>query len=309
LPSATQITMFGQTSDNWRANPWLFLLGWISSLIVFAKPVNALVRLSFQDERYSHLVLIPFISIGLIYLDRRRIFREQRRASSLGILMLAFAGFVYWVAQPWSRSDARNDQLWLPAFTLVLVWIAVFVSMNGPRSAVAAMFPLCFLVMMTPVPAHLLDHAVYALQRGSAEVTHLLFKILRIPVLRHDFRFSLPGIDIEIAEECSGIRSSTALLIAGMLAAHLFLRSTWKKLGFVLFTIPVAIFKNAVRIVTLSSLSVYVDSGFLNSPLHRRGGVLFALVGLAILLPVLLWLRRWEAGSHGAQNGVSRTLD
>jgi exosortase len=280
---------------DWRSNPWLFVPVWMSTLLVFWGPVKALVTLSLQDDRYAHLILIPLISIGLIFLDRERVFRNRRRAPLLAVPLFVVAGILYSAARPWSLS-AGNDQLWLSALAIVLVWTATFVLLNGPSSASAALFPLCFLLLVIPLPAPFLDRCVYGLQKGSAELTHFMFKILGVPVLRRDFTFSLPGVDIEIAKECSGIRSSTALLITGILASHLFLRSNWKKLGFVLFTIPVALIKNAVRIVTLSLLGVYVNRGFLDSPLHHRGGSLFALVGLVILFPALLLLRKSEAG-------------
>jgi hypothetical protein len=54
------------------------------------------------------------------------------------------------------------------------------------------------------------------------------------------------------------------------------------------------IFKNAVRIVTISLLSVYVDDRFLYGRLHRYGGLPFSIVGLALLAPMLLILMRTE---------------
>jgi exosortase len=276
------------------ASPWLFLLLWISSLAVFWRPVKALVTLSLSDELYSHLILIPLISIVIIYMDRRSIFEKRRYSSGSGPPLFVCAAIVCWIAKPWSATTGGNDQLWLSVSAIVLVWLASFVFLNGARSFKAAIFPLSFLLLMIPVPTYALHQAVVALQKGSAEVTYLLFKVLGIPVFRHGFQFSLPGVDIEIAEQCSGIRSSLALLITGMLAAQIFLRSAWSKLCLILFTLPVAIFKNAVRIVTLSYLGVYKDRAFLDGQLHHRGGALFALVGLAILMLLLLLLQKSE---------------
>ena len=80
--------------------------------------------------------------------------------------------------------------------------------------------------------------------------------------------------------------------------------------------IPIAIFKNAVRIVTLSSLGVYVDRGFLFGKLHHQGGLLFALIALAIFVPLLLLLQRseirsqsgWAARVKSASEGDAREL-
>jgi exosortase len=111
-------------------------------------------------------------------------------------------------------------------------------------------------------------------------------------------RFSLPGVDIEVAEQCSGIRSCTSLFIAGLRASYLLLHAAGTRILFSLLTIPIAIFKNGVRIVTLSWLGVYVDQGFLHGKLHQYGGLPVSVLALGILAPVVLALRRLE-GSQG----------
>lgn len=125
-------------------------------------------------------------------------------------------------------------------------------------------------------------------------MSYALFKLLGVPVFWQHFKFLLPGVQIEIAEECSGIRSSMALFITSIVAGHLFLHSGWSKGLFSLLTVPVVIFKNAVRIVTISCLGVYVDPSFLHGRLHRYGGLPFSLISLAILAPLLLALQRGE---------------
>ena len=101
---------------------------------------------------------------------------------------------------------------------------------------------------MIPIPTLVLDNIVLALQKGSSQVTYVLFKLLGVPVFMQALsRFSLPGVEIEIAKECSGIRSSLALFITGILASHVFLRSGWRMIVLSLSMIPLAIFKNAVR--------------------------------------------------------------
>ena len=157
---------------------------------------------------------------------------------------------------------------------------------------------------MIPIPTAALDNTVLALQEGSAIATYALFKLLRVPVLwQQHFKFVLPGVEIEIAKECSGIRSSLSLFITSILAGYLFLQSTWRRLFFSLFTIPVVIFKNAVRIVTLSCLGVYVDPGFLHGRLHHYGGLPFSLVSLAILVPLLFALQKGETPSPKVDRG------
>ena len=68
----------------------------------------------------------------------------------------------------------------------------------------------------------LLDWTIYFLQCGSTSVAYFLFRILGVPVLRQGFLLTVPGVTIEVAKECSGIRSSMALFITCVFAARRF---------------------------------------------------------------------------------------
>jgi exosortase len=148
---------------------------------------------------------------------------------------------------------------------------------------------------MIPIPSALMEKTISVLLAGSTAASHILFKLTGIPFFKEGSVFQLPGMSIQVAKECSGIRSSLGLLITGILAGHLFLRTGWKKFVLVLFVYPITVLKNGIRIVTLSSLAVYVDERFITqSFLHRSGGFLFYIPALVLLGIVLWWLRRSE---------------
>lgn len=276
------------------------LFGLIAVLALWA-PWTALVSLSSHDDRYSHILFMPLIGLAVLYLERKRIFNGLRFSpvESLPFFVAAIAAYLFFRGA--SSSTEPNDVLWVAVVCLITSWMAGFVLCYGARCFRAATFPLLLLLLMIPVPGVLLDKTVLLLQKGSASVAYRLFRVLGVPVFWSGFTFSLPGVDIEIAKECSGIRSTISLLVTGVVAGHVFLRSGWRKILLSLLTIPVAIFKNAVRIVTISSLGVYVDRSFLFGKLHHYGGVPFALVALAILGPALLLLQRGEARGKVSQ--------
>jgi exosortase len=271
-----------------------FALFSILSLVAFRAPLGTLVRLSVQDNRYSHIVLIPIISISLGYLQRRRVFIRPQYCLSKSMPLLAAGVAFYCLAEKRLSNLNSNDRLSIVVLAIVLIWMAGFVLCYGSQSFRAALFPWLFLLLMIPIPTVALDSIVLGLQKGSAVTTYALFKLLGVPVLWQHFKFLLPGVEIEIAKECSGIRSSLSLFITSILAGYVFLQSDWRKVVFSLFTVPVVIFKNAMRIVTISCLGVYVDAGFLQGKLHRYGGLPFSLVSLAILVPLLFALQKGE---------------
>jgi exosortase/archaeosortase family protein len=96
-------------------------------------------------------------------------------------------------------------------------------------------------------------------------------------------------------------------LVTALILGELVLRSAWRKAIWVLSIVPILIFKNGVRIVTLSLLTIYVDPGFLHGWLHMSGGILFYLLGLAILFPILNALRTSERGPDRALQNVPQS--
>jgi exosortase len=280
---------------------WLWLSGqsphayaimlWLLSLLLFRRTLSSLASLAFHDELASHILLIPVISAFLIYLGRKRIFRIPRYCPSAGLPLLLTAVVLWYSLRTLLSSVNSADRLSLAATLIVLAWIGLFILVYGTSSFKAAAFPLLFLLLMSPLPVAAAVYIVSVLQTGSAETCYALFRLMGVPVIRHGFQFSLPGVDIEVAEQCSGIHSGLSLFIAGLLAEHLLLQNNWKKACFILCIFPIAIFKNAVRIVTIAWLGIHVNPGFFHGPLHRQGGLPFSLLSLA-LMAVLLWLLR-----------------
>jgi exosortase len=272
----------------------LFFLIVLATSIIGWRALFQVGELSVGDERYSHLLFIPVASICIIVWKRDLFLAQVLPSLGWGGSLLLVGLLGYAVV---SFSDPllhREGSLSLAVASLALMWVATFILCFGLQASRAAVFPLMFLVFMIPAPAFLLSKAILGLQEGSATMTGILFHLLRVPASRNGLIFSLPGVDIEIAEQCSGIRSSLSLFITGVLASYLLLQSTWKRMLLSLITIPVAIFKNGIRIVVLSWLGVYVNPGFLHGKLHQYGGLPVSLLALAILAPIVLALRRSE---------------
>ena len=247
-----------------------------------------------KSPYYTHAILIPFVSACLIFRRRKEIFADAAYALAPGCATAGLGVFCLVAAtaapEGWGRADVHA----LTAPGAVLVTIGAFITVYGSRAFREARFGLVFLVFMIPLPSAAEHYVLRGLQLGSAEFVGLLFPLTGAPVLREGVVFQLPGICIEVAPECSGIRSSLALVITSALAGHLYLKTAWAKGLLVLAAFPVTMFKNAIRIVTLSLLGVYVDRGFLDSSLHRDGGIVFFVLALLIMAPILFLLRRGE---------------
>jgi exosortase len=262
-------------------------------LIIFWRPLWALAGLSLRRDQYSHIILIPLISIFLIYWRRTEVFARSASTCYAGLVPILFGLALFGVA---GHINTNSLQEVGPSFSVSIMaflisCVGAFLLIYGWSAFRDALFPLGFLLLMVPVPSVLLMKIIHALQQGSSEAAALILRAFGVPFFRDGLVFQLPGITIEVAEECSGIRSSIALLITTLLAARFTLRSNWRKLALCILVIPVAMLKNGLRIAALSALSVYVSHAFLFGRLHRSGGFVFFFLGLLVLWGVLRLLQ------------------
>ena len=264
----------------------------VVSSLAFYKTLNALLTYSLHNDSSSHIVLIPLIAFPLLYVERRNTFSISGKSIASGIGLALGGTILYWLANQSAFPQDGNWPLSLETLSVILVWAGGFLLCYGFVAFRAAAFPLLFLLLMAPLPDAVLDRIIHALQEGSTETSYLIFQAVGTPVSRQGFLLSVPGVTIEVARECSSIRSSMALFITCLLAAHLYLRTRWKMFLFVLLSLPVSVIKNGIRIATLTLLSMYVDPGFLTGRLHREGGFVFFILALLILCPLFLWMQK-----------------
>ena len=269
----------------------MFLLFAASLSILFSSPLYALIRFAVADDTFSYIPLIPLVSFYFFWGDRKKIFSARDEWYPIGGALIAGAMVLYVFGAVQGGRSYGNFYLTLMSLSLVVCWTGGIGLFFGPEAWRAGAFPLLFLVFMVPIPGMILDPIVSMLQRASAEVSYGLFRIIGVPVFRDGYLFSLPGMTIEIARQCSGIRSSLSLLMIGVITAHVVLKRGWSKAILCLSVLPITIFKNAVRIVSLSLLGAYVDRGILESELHRSGGIFIFVLAL-LLFGGVFWLVR-----------------
>jgi exosortase C (VPDSG-CTERM-specific) len=279
----------------------------VALVAVFGRSLYELAVYVMGTTLHSHVVLIPFISAYLIGIDRARLPRAGKAwyafAAPLAAVGLIVWLLVYRTAGAWSE----NDRLAGITFSFLCLLSAGCSAFFGREWMRAAAFPLGFLIFMVPLP----DTLVHWLETGSkfasAEAAAFLLGITATPMLRDGLILRFPGIALEVAQECSGIRSSWVLFITSVLASHLFLRSNWRRAALVLFVIPLGVIRNGFRISVLAWLCVYYSPDMINSIIHSRGGPLFFVLSLGPLFALLWWLRRGEARSGTAERTATRS--
>jgi exosortase len=271
----------------------------IVGLFLFLEPLKELIGLSFHNRLYSHFTLIPSVSLYFIYRNRRFVFSDLAYSYLKGIMVVA-AGVVFSLIGLSHITDiSRNDYLFFVIGGALMWFIGSFILSYGTSAFRKGIFPLLFLIFMLPIPTIILNPVTKFLQIGSTEISYVFFKLTGTPIFREGFTFSLPRLSIEVSEDCGGIRNCLGLFITAVLAGHLFLRTRWKKIFLMLTVFPISIFRNGIRIVTISLLAAHIDPSWLsNGILHGQdggfGGKISFVLSLLFLAPVLWLLRKTE---------------
>lgn len=250
-----------------------------------------------RSDLHSHILLVPFIAGYLLYLQRG----QPRAPLSTSIFGTAVLGLMGLAALStvigWRGGLSLNDNLALVILAFVCFVAAGGFLFLGSKCMAACVFPVVFLIFMVPMPDAAVDWLEKASALASAEAASYYFRLLGIPVFRQGMVFELPTIALQVAQECSGIRSSLALFITSLVASHIFLKTRWRKAALVAFVIPLGILRNGFRILVIGMLCVRVGPHMINSSIHHRGGPIFFALSLVPFTLMLWWLRHQEAAA------------
>jgi exosortase len=266
------------------------------SILFWWHPLAATFSIALTNDGYTHILLILPLSMALIYMDAKhgsakRLEREPQTRPLAGAVLLLIALLVGSYARWGVRVPSGDVRLSLAMVALVGWWIGSVVLCFGSRAFQLFLFPLCFLFWMVPLPDFAQSWIIEFLEQQSAVMARIMFRMIGISAVQEGIMIYIPNLGIEVARECSSIRSSLMLVVSTMVLAHLFLRSWWRQVLLIAASIPLSVAKNGLRIVTIGTLGTRVDPDFLNGNLHHHGGIVF--FGIAVVVDVgLLWLLR-----------------
>jgi len=283
----------------------LFIAG-LSALYAF--PLIKLADYSLHSEFFSYILLIPVITLYLVWIKRPAMPTQATSglkwavlpaAIGLGLLALCKLG----VQQGWR--SASEDYLTLMISSYVFFVAAGCLGFFGRAFWQFIAFPVAFLVFMIPLPEGPLNSITLFFQHTSATAASWMLSATGTPYVLDNLVLSLPGVpSIMVAPQCSGIHSTMVLLITAVLAGYLFLTTGWKRAFLVVFVLPLAILRNGFRIYTISELCVHISPKMIDSPIHHQGGPIFFILSLIPFFLILLWLRKSEPREAQAAGGA-----
>jgi len=237
------------------------------------------------NDYYSHGLLIPFVALFLgwrrLHLDERvevRWFTQDRRA----IVMLTLCLLLFLVL-------FNNKAYYLAAFAMVgliaaLVWIVL-----GVHVLSKLIFPIAYLVFMIPLP--IIERITFPLAVFTGICSGALVRFLGLPINIVGNAVELPGTDLLIGAQCSGVNSMITLISLTALCGYIFKGPWWGRIGLVLLSIPLAILGNILRVGNLLYIAYYWGADAAFTFYHDYSGFVFFAVVLLLLFPLLRLMR------------------
>ena len=277
------------------------------------------------DENYSHGLLIPLIIGYILWIERDRLSRVEKRPSLLwGGLAVIFALGALWVG-------TAGAELYVQRISLVLMLVGLVIYFWGFKLLRFLLVPLFLLLLAIPIPTIIFNKIAFPLQIFASRCAVWAMRMFDIPVLRqgHVIELMPRGAretkKLEVVEACSGIRSLMTLLtlavvfayftrpkidkgdgsggggggISGRLKSYGF----WRSLILVGSAVPIAIFTNALRVSGTGVLAHYYGTEVADGFFHSFSGWVVYIVAFLLLFAVGWLLDRAGKIGKGGKGG------
>lgn len=239
--------------------------------------IGWLVESWLHNPYYSHGFIVPIISAYIIWSMRKELSHIERKQSQTGLILFTIGIILYGIA---SMSTIR----FLSGLSLIITICGTVLYLYGWEFTKKISFPILFLLLAVPVP--FVDVITPPIQEVSAVSSASLANLVEIPVQREGVVLNMPTGKFEIAVECSGINSIISLLMISIIYAFILEGSLLMKFGIVLSSIPLALFGNILRIVSILEVSNRYGQEVALNYFHDFSSLLLfsvALVGLFIV--------------------------
>lgn len=294
-PRTTEFVIFGAVCLGvlwllFGVNPYAF--GYGSHMVSILHFANTMWS---GGEDWQHCYLVPFAVGAMVYFERRRLPAVALERSWVGLGLLMFGLFVYWVGY-------RADNIYVGYASFQLITGGMILWLMGWTWARALFIPWAFLVFLYPL-AFLDNVLAFPLRMVMSEASVQVLNIIGIATIKSGTAIlsapdTLAGLragakfSVDVADPCSGIRSLFALMMVSALYGFFTQKEMWKKAVLFLCSIPLAILGNLARILMLTlgtiAMGPEIAIGTLEDPsfFHMLAGYLVFAVALAGMLGI-----------------------
>lgn len=219
-----------------------------------------------EESYYSHAVLIPFMSVFVVYINRKTLAKVALKPSMWGLAVLVPAVMLEMLA--YLGNSATSTGLTLPFVVFGAVLLLFGVEMTRHL-----LFPVWFLSFMCVLPGFLLTKLSFKIQMLSTTAATHILNLLQFHAQQTGAQITLPNIEVMVGAPCSGFRMLISLLAFTVFFAYMKEGPRWGRLTLIALTVPLSLIANSTRVALIAiwgeffgeeSMKVFHDySGFI----------------------------------------------
>ncbi len=265
---------------------------WISILlpvgilyIVFYDSVAYMADLWINDENYGHGMLVPLVSLYLIWQKRGLLLERSVSGSWWGVVWILAGAALYVIGELATVYQFLHVALWC-------LIVGLLVSAFGSRAVATITFPLGFLLTVVPLPQFLYQGLSGRLQLISSALGVGCLQFIGITAFRDGNVIDLGPIQLQVVDACSGLRYLFPLATLALLCSYLFRERLWKRIVLFVSSIPISILLNGFRIGMIGLLVEHFGQGAAEGFYHLFEGWVLFMASLGLLLAEMVILRK-----------------
>ena len=290
---------------------------------VYSTVLVKLGRDWWNDENYSHGLLIPFVIGYIIWQERRRFASQKiRPAVWWGAIGVGFSLLALW-------AGTAGAELFVQRISLVVMLASVAIYFSGFRILRLIAVPLSLLMLSIPIPQIVFNRIAFPLQLFASRCAVAAMSAFDIPVLRQGNVIELMPLGssmpkkLAVVEACSGIRSLMTLVTLAVVYAYFSkpkvaqtsvcdspnatqtkVYATLRVVILVVAAVPIAILTNALRVSGTGVLAHFYGTRVADGFFHSFSGwVIYIAAALLLFATGIVLDRLGRMGSKNLNDG------
>lgn len=267
-------------NDPSQRAPLIMLGGLVLLLVIVYMDMFSLTSAAWSEGLYSHGWIVPLIALVLLWLRWEPIGPVPMSERWAGLALLVF-GLSWRLGAAWLGSNPVDRWSFLPSIFGVFILVGGFNTIRWAGPALA------FLFFMFPFPTIFENMILLKLQTLAAICSTFVLQTLGVPAFRSVNVINISGVDLFVADACSGLRMATIFVALAVAMVFLIERPWWDKFIILLSAIPIALVVNIVRITMTGLVYMWVgpDNKIVQHMTHDWAGWFMMPLALG-----LLWL-------------------
>ena len=237
------------------------------------------------SEDYTHAYFVVPVIVYMIWEERDILNRYSSSVWGLMLVLLSIGAYII------------SLQIRVPAvmiLTTIGFAISCLIYIGGIHILKDLFIPILLLIFIIPIPLQILTILTGKLQLLVSDISTNIIHLLSIPLYQEGNVLHLAEESFQVVHACSSIRSLISMTTLSLILGYYTL--TRKRLMAILFifSIPVAIVVNLIRISSMVIVFHYFKIDLTHGNPHTFAGILLFVIGLLFLVAFQRMLKRWE---------------